>query len=30
MCKDINEGIMKLLKEDGYKHISEAIGADFK
>jgi dihydroorotate dehydrogenase len=30
MCKDINEGIVKLLKEDGYKHISEAIGADFK
>jgi dihydroorotate dehydrogenase len=30
MCKDINEGIMKLLKEDGYKHISEASGADFK
>jgi dihydroorotate dehydrogenase len=30
MCKDINEELIKLLKEDGYNHISEAIGADFK
>ncbi len=28
MIKDINEGLIKLLKADGYKHISEAIGAD--
>jgi len=30
MCKDINEELIKLLKEDGYTNISEAIGADFK
>ncbi len=30
MCKDINEGLIELLKADGYSHISEAIGADFK
>jgi dihydroorotate dehydrogenase len=30
MCKNINEGIIELLKADGYNHISEAIGADFK
>lgn len=30
MCKDINEGLIELLKADGYTHISEAIGADFK
>ena len=30
MCKNINEELIELLKEDGYTHISEAIGADFK
>jgi dihydroorotate dehydrogenase len=30
MCKNINEELIELLKADGYNHISEAIGADFK
>jgi dihydroorotate dehydrogenase len=30
MIKEINEGLIKLLKADGYKNISEAIGADWK
>jgi dihydroorotate dehydrogenase len=30
MCKNINEELIKLLKADGYTHISQAIGADFK
>jgi len=30
MCKNINEELIKLIKADGYKNISEAIGADFK
>jgi dihydroorotate dehydrogenase len=30
MIKEINEGLIKLLKADGYEHISEAIGADLK
>lgn len=30
MIKEINEGLIELLKADGYKHISEAIGADYK
>jgi dihydroorotate dehydrogenase len=30
MCKNINEELIELLKDDGYNHISEAIGADFK
>ncbi|MEA2050773.1 MAG: quinone-dependent dihydroorotate dehydrogenase [Campylobacterota bacterium] len=30
MCKNINEELIKLLKEDGYKNINEAVGADFK
>ncbi len=30
MIKEINEGLIKLLKADGYQHISEAIGADYK
>jgi len=30
MIKEINEGLIELLKEDGYNHISEAIGADWK
>jgi len=29
MCKEINEGLLELMKKDGYNHISEAIGADF-
>jgi len=30
MCKNINEELIELLKKDGYKNISEAIGSDFK
>ena len=30
MIKEINEGLIKLLKADGYSNISEAIGADYK
>ncbi|CAA6818129.1 MAG: Unknown protein [uncultured Sulfurovum sp.] len=30
MIKEINEGLIELLKADGYANISEAIGADFK
>jgi len=30
LIKEINEGIIELLKKDGYSHISEAIGADWK
>jgi len=30
LIKEINEGIILLLKKDGYTHISEAIGADWK
>lgn len=30
LIKEINEGLIKLLQEDGYKHISEAIGTDWK
>jgi dihydroorotate dehydrogenase len=30
MIKEINEGLIELLKADGYNHISEAIGADWK
>ena len=30
LIKEINEGLVKLLKQDGYTHISEAIGADWK
>lgn len=30
LTKEINEGLIKLLQKDGYKHISEAIGADWK
>lgn len=25
---DINRGLVKLLKKDGYKNISEAVGVD--
>ena len=28
LIKDINEGLIKYLKEDGFNHISEAIGVD--
>lgn len=30
LIKEINEGLIKLLKKDGYNHISEAIGADYR
>lgn len=30
LLKDINEDIIKLLKRDGFNHISEAIGRDFR
>jgi len=30
LIKEINEGILRLLHEDGYTHISQAIGADWK
>ena len=30
MCKNINEELITLLKNDGYNHISEAIGVDLK
>ena len=30
LIKEINEGLVRLLKNDGYNHISEAIGADWK
>ena len=30
MIKEINEGLITLLKADGYSNISEAIGADYK
>ena len=30
LLKEINEGLIQLLQKDGYKHISEAIGADWK
>ena len=30
LIKEINEGLVGLLKKDGYSHISEAIGADWK
>ena len=30
LIKEINEGIIEFLKADGYTHISEAIGADWK
>lgn len=28
IVKDINKGLIELLKKDGYSHISEAIGVD--
>jgi len=30
LIKDINEGLVTLLQKDGFTHISEAIGADWK
>ncbi|MBD3790169.1 MAG: quinone-dependent dihydroorotate dehydrogenase [Campylobacterales bacterium] len=30
LIKEINEGLITLLQKDGYNHISEAIGADYK
>ena len=30
LIKEINEGLIELLKKDGYSHISEAIGAEWK
>ncbi len=30
MVRDMNLGLVRLLKEDGYKNITEAIGADRK
>jgi dihydroorotate dehydrogenase len=30
LIKQINEGIIEMLKADGYAHISEAIGADWR
>ena len=30
MIKEINEGLTKLIKADGYNNITEAIGADFR
>jgi dihydroorotate dehydrogenase len=30
MIKEINEGLTKLIKADGYSNITEAIGADYK
>ncbi len=30
LIKEINEGLITLLKNDGYNHISEAIGADWR
>lgn len=30
LIRDINRGLINLLEADGYKHISEAIGADLR
>ena len=30
LIKEVNEGLVRLLKADGYAHITEAIGADWK
>ena len=30
LIREINEGLIKYLKRDGFNHISEAIGADWK
>lgn len=28
LCKNINEGILRLMEKDGYSHIREVIGSD--
>ena len=30
MCKNINEELIKLLKQDGFQNIKQAIGKDYK
>lgn len=30
LVKDINQGLLELLKKDGFLHISEAVGANLK
>lgn len=30
MIKEINQGIIELMEVDGYNHITEAIGADYR
>jgi dihydroorotate dehydrogenase len=30
MIRDINNGLIQLLKDDGYENISQAVGADRK
>ncbi len=30
MCANINNGLIELLKKDGYNNISEAVGADLR
>jgi dihydroorotate dehydrogenase len=30
LIREINEGLIDLLKADGFTHISEAIGADYR
>ena len=30
MIKEINDGLIELLKRDGYQNISEAVGSDYK
>jgi len=30
LIKEINDGLVALLKKDGYSHISEAIGSDWR
>ena len=30
MVREINQGLVELLKNDGYEHISQAIGVDLK
>ena len=30
MCKNLNQELIQLLKADGYTHISQAIGSDFR
>jgi len=30
MIKEINQGLIELMEADGYNHISEAVGADYR